>query len=173
MKAERLFASEPWCMDLRARTHWHVWTIDQPEAKPYWKFVTKTPCLIIQDCKEHGGRILYNEPNPDLAKHPKGLLHQINVTRKRQKHGTVSPYNGPCPDGVCPDDQKKSNAGPDGPPPTDEVKVDAAPDAPDAKHEGIPAGIAIAIALSIGAAGFVGLTLATKTKNVRKAMRGQ
>jgi hypothetical protein len=172
VKAKKMFDQKDWCRDLRSRTHWHIWTIDQPEAKPYWKFVKTTPCLIVQDCGEHGGRILYNEPNSDLGDGPKSLLHAINVQRKKQRHGSVSPYDGPCPDGNCPIDQKKKDSA--GPPPTDEIKVSPLPDAPDAVKppEQIPVAVGVGIVATVGVCGFVLLSLAGKAKAIRRAQRG-
>lgn len=159
LRAKQLFDSQPWCLDLRSRTHWHVWTIDLPEAKPYWKFVTKTPCLMILDCAGEAGRVLYSEANPDLAKKPDGLLHQINVTRKRQKHGNQQPFN--CPDGVCPIPKKEEAAQPINPAPENVV----APAKEEAKEEikapvppadkNIPVALALAIAAVVAVGSFV------------------
>jgi hypothetical protein len=173
----KLFDTEKWCLDLRARTHTHIYTIDKPDAKPYFKFVKATPCLMILKCDGKAGQILYNEPNPDLAKKPDRLLHQINVTRKRQRHGNEQPFN--CPDGICPinpkpDQDKKAAPPTDGPdsielPAKEEEKKPEAPPVPETK--GLPVAVAIAIPIVVFGVGLVGFLLLSHVNGVKKAQR--
>jgi len=79
-----------------ASTKGRIITTDTPIARPYFKYITGTPALVVQNAE---GQILYSEVNPDLGKRPRELISEINQTMKRKRHcdGNVCPIVEPEP----------------------------------------------------------------------------
>lgn len=144
VSARGLFTQTEVGRDLAAHTHLRIWSVDQAEAKPYYKFVTMTPCLLIQ---KPTGEIVYRECNPTLAKFPHGLRHQIVKTVRQERHG----HQPICPGPNCEPPSREQ------PLPSNEVVLNREPPAvaPPAKEEKKSAVPALLIAGAVAAVTYV------------------
>lgn len=90
VKARSMMIDDKACAELMQQTSGRIITIDTPIAKPYFKYMSGTPCLVVQN---PDGQVIYSEVNPDLGRRPRELIAEINKTMKRKQH---------CDGNVCP-----------------------------------------------------------------------
>jgi len=151
-RAESLFHSEPFFMSLKSQTHYHCYTEGTKEFEKFRPIVDATPCLLIERAN---GEVVYRESGPKLGKKPRDLTRAIH--KEIQRH---------CPDGHC----LPIHPVPNETPPANEIPTVLQDEPAPVEHK-IPAGMAFAIPVGVGALALLGFTLASDFRRIKKARR--